>query len=89
MIPNLNNTTLIERKTSSTRVVLKNTECHEFEDWFSLKKTDYIHKENKEMYYSDPLYSVVSGVNNVMDDGWRMFKKAGNILSDISQNNSI
>ena len=89
MIPDINNNTLIERKTSSTLVVIKNTDCHEFEDWFSLKKTDYIHKENTEMYYSDPLYSVVTGVNNVMDDGWRMFKKAGNILSDISKNNSI
>jgi len=36
------------------------------------------------MYYSDPLYNVVSSVNNAMDDTWRLFKKASNIVSDIN-----
>ena len=75
---------LISHQTSSTRVIVKSTE-NKYEDWFNIKKTDYIHKEpENKMYYSDPLYNVVSSVNNAMDDTWRLFKKASNIVSDIN-----
>ena len=75
---------LISHQTSSTRVIVKSTE-NKYEDWFNIKKTDYIHKEpENKMYYSDPLYNVVSSVNNAIDDTWRLFKKASNIVSDIN-----
>jgi len=75
---------LISHQTSSTRVIVKSTE-NKYEDWFNINTTDYIHKEpENKMYYSDPLYNVVSSVNNAMDDTWRLFKKASNIVSDIN-----
>jgi len=81
---------LIRRKTESTEVVLKNTECQKFDDWFSIKNSDSVHKkkESKKMYFSDPLFEIVETTNYIMDDSWRFIKKAGNIISDIT-NNSV
>ena len=81
---------LIRRKTESTEVVLKNTECQKFDDWFSIKNSDSVHKkkDSKKMYFSDPLFEIVETTNYIMDDSWRFIKKAGNIISDIT-NNSV
>jgi len=83
-------TSLIRRQTASTEIVLKETECQSFEDWFTIKNSDSVHKNKstKKMYFSDPLFEIVEATNNVMDDSWRIFKKAGNIISDIA-NNSV
>ena len=85
-----NETSLIRRQTESTEIVLKDTECQKFDDWFTIKNSDSMHKnkDTKQMYFSDPLFEIVEATNNVMDDSWRIFKKAGNIISDIA-NNSI
>jgi serine/threonine protein kinase len=81
---------LIRRQTESTEVVLKNTECQKFDDWFSIKNSDSVHKkkDSKKMYFSDPLFEIVETTNYIMDDSWRFIKKAGNIISDIT-NNSV
>jgi serine/threonine protein kinase len=81
---------LIRRQTDSTEVVLKNTECQKFDDWFSIKNSDSVHKkkDSKKMYFSDPLFEIVETTNYIMDDSWRFIKKAGNIISDIT-NNSV
>jgi hypothetical protein len=83
-------TSLIRIQTASTEIVLKETECQSFEDWFTIKNSDSMHKnkDTKKMYFSDPLFEIVEATNNVMDDSWRIFKKAGNIISDIA-NNSV
>ena len=68
---------------------LKNfVECQKIEDWYTIRNSDHIHKkEDKEhMYFSDPLFEIVEATNNVMDNSWRMIKKAGNLLSDITGN---
>ena len=89
-LDNLDNSNeIIVEQTESIKVVLNKTDCDKLDNWFTIPNSDYIHKrEGAEMYYSDPIFTVVSGVNNVMDDTWRIFKKAGNILSDL-QNNSF
>ena len=85
-----NSNSLIRRQTASTEVILKETECQKFEEWFSIKNSDSVHKKDnrKDMYFSDPLFEIVETTNNVMDDSWRFIKKAGNIISDIA-NNSV
>ena len=84
-----NEQTLIRRHTESTDVILKDTECEKFEDWFTINNSASIHKkenDTKKMYFSDPLFNIVEATNNVMDDSWRFLKKAGNIISDITGN---
>ena len=80
-LDNLDNSSeIIVEQTDSIKVVLKKTDCDKLDNWFTIQNSDYIHKrEGNEMYYSDPLYNVVSSVNNAMDDTWRLFKKASNI----------
>jgi len=81
---------IIENVTNSTKALIKNVNVEHHEDWFTVKNSDYIHKEQGDrMYYSDPLYTIVSGVNNAMDDTWKIFKKASNLISDIGEYNSV
>jgi serine/threonine protein kinase len=81
---------IIENITNSTKVVIKNVNVEHHEEWFTVKNSDYIHKDREDkMYYSDPLYTIVSSANNVMDDTWKIFKKASNLISNIGEYNSV